>query len=680
MIHSIFISEPRMHRFLKHLLPLLILAIYCQSAAWASPANEELKNQSTAQIEARLAEIDTELAQLPQFTPRSGAGNIGWISTPARDPSHSEWVEVELPTNSLIDQIILVPILWNDADTGPQADGLPAEFEVIAGNEGDTEGTVLARFSPEDQFLPRVAPMIIRFPSMQASWVKVRATQLSACARNGKYVFSLAEVMVFDGAQNVAQQQPVRTSSVVARGLIPSIYKDSLTDGFTPFLMNTPGVQSNPFLARFPEDVPFSFIIDLGASYPIDAIRFHSVDVGEHFPNIYQLNYGIPQHLLIEGAEQADFSDAQQLLEYQPKSIYDAGPIIARNVPQSICRYIRLTVPLPYKELEVSASKRCVVGMAELEVISQGKNVAQGKTIRFPPAPQRMFMSHQQSITDGHNHFGTILPVKEWMEQLTRRHDLERERPLIAAELNQRYERQQVNLHRMIWVAALLTVCIVGSILIGRVLRQRAVLELRERITADLHDELSANLHGIGLLSDMAKDKITEQNTLNDILDRIRQLTERSGHAARHCGNLLEAQNLCDDLLEEMRRTSARLLADTNHEIHIKGEDAIARLSPHQRIGLFLFYKECLTNTIRHSNATQITTRLEADGKGLQMIISDQGQGTTEIPPSLQRRAKLLRATLQVEVPPAGGTQITLRLRSPIWPLTLRRHLKQRTQ
>lgn len=629
-----------------------------------------IQEKTTRELETRLAEIDAELIRLAQFTPRSGAGNIGWISKPAQGPDQPEWAEVQLPPNTKIDQIVLVPILWNDADKGPQADGFPSAFEIVVGSEDEPDGRVIASFDPEDEILPRVAPIAIDTPAIPATWLRIQSKQLSACARDGRYAFSLAEIMVFDGAHNVALKQPTRVSSVIARGLIPSIYKDSLTDGFTPFLMDAEGPQSNPHLSNFADGDTYSFIIDLGADYPIDEVHYHSLDVSEHFPQIYQVDYGFPLHLIVEAALQPDFSDAVTLLDYQRSSVYETGPILVRNTPRTLSRYIRLSVPEPYQAAVLPKQHRNVVGLSELELIADGTNVALGKKVIFPNQRRGNIYPLKPSITDGDNHFGIILPIREWMQQLVRRHELERERPLVADELSQRYIRQQIKLRRMIWLAALLAIGIAFTVLIERFLRQRAFLKARERIAANLHDELSANIHAIGLLSDMAKDKADEQSGLVPVLDRIRQLTERSGRAARHCAKRLEARYLCDDLIDEMQHAADQILVGAQHNSHIEGEAFLDQFSAKKRSDLFLFYKECLTNIIRHSGATEVNTVLSITELGqLHLSVADNGKGISKTPPSLKRRARLLRAKVQTERTRAGGTQIKLSLRYRRGPL-----------
>jgi signal transduction histidine kinase len=113
----------------------------------------------------------------------------------------------------------------------------------------------------------------------------------------------------------------------------------------------------------------------------------------------------------------------------------------------------------------------------------------------------------------------------------------------------------------------LLVLFAVVIVLVDRILRQRAILQIRKRIAADLHDELGADLHAIGLMSDLARAASSTPEKLDGFLLRLRALTERAGTAARHCTNMIEAKGLYEDLVQEMRRTSARIMADLEHEI-----------------------------------------------------------------------------------------------------------------
>lgn len=201
-------------------------------------------------------------------------------------------------------------------------------------------------------------------------------------------------------------------------------------------------------------------------------------------------------------------------------------------------------------------------------------------------------------------------------------------------------------------------------VLVNRIRQQRAIEQTRKRIAADLHDELGADLHAIGLLSDLAQVALTAPERLGDLLQRMRSLSERTGKAARHCTNMLEAKDLYGDLVDDMRHASNRILADLEHEIEFEGETKLRQLNPRKRVDLLLFYQESLINIIRHSGATRAHTRLSAADGQIYLTVSDNGRGLNgQVPPSLKRRARLLGADVEAGSLGSDGARIVLRLK-----------------
>ena len=151
---------------------------------------------------------------------------------------------------------------------------------------------------------------------------------------------------------------------------------------------------------------------------------------------------------------------------------------------------------------------------------------------------------------------------------------------------------------------------------------------------------------------------------MDDLLRRMRSLSERTGQAARHCTNLLEAEDLHDDLVNDVRRAATRILADLEHHIEFTGEAELRRLSPRKRIDLLLFYQESLINIIRHSGATCARTRLTALEGAITLEVTDNGRGLDgRVPASLKRRARLLGADVEAGSSEGKGARIVLRLK-----------------
>jgi signal transduction histidine kinase len=643
---------------------LLIRLLAGSLAALTCSAHALPEHLSTTELEQRLEAIDNELNQLARFNPRSGTGSIGYRSPKHPNADQLEWVQVELEQPTPIDQIVLVPAIWRDTERGYQADGFPVNFRILSGTEPNSEGTVIASFSEKDLLLPRIAPLVVSCTTT-ASWVRVEATKLSARQFDGQFNLELAELLIFSGEENVAINRPLTLSSA-NRHLEPALLfgrrKEFLVDGFVPYQMDTgQGDKTVAFFNGTSPNVSPSVTIDLQAIVPLSRIHLHTVEQSDTAPQSTISGFGLPEHLIVEGANRADFSDAVRLMEYRKASIYDIGPIIVHSFPETPCRYVRLTALEPFL---IHGDNRAwaKLGFAEIELFSRGKNVALGK----PASAEQLLVNRPCSLlTDGNNFYGRILSTREWMAQLARRHELKRERPLLAAELNQRYTQQKTMLRRMIWLATLLLVGIGFIILINRSLRQRAIHHTRQQIAADLHDELGANLHAIGLLSDFVRREKENPELLDTLMHRMRSLTERTAAATKYCTNMLESKGLYDNLAEDMRRTATRITTDHQHDLSFKEEVRLQDISPRRRIDLFLFYKECLTNIIRHAEATQITTHLIAAETKVTLTITDNGHGLNgEVPASLKRRARLLKSTLTTESLPDGGTRITLQFKT----------------
>ena len=69
----------------------------------------------------------------------------------------------------------------------------------------------------------------------------------------------------------------------------------------------------------------------------------------------------------------------------------------------------------------------------------------------------------------------------------------------------------------------------------------------------------------------------------------------------------------------------------------------------------------------RHSGATKVFSKLSANDKGIQVSITDNGHGLQNIngnpvPPSIKRRANLLRGQVSIEHPDRGGLRVILKL------------------
>lgn len=647
-------------------LPYCIIAVLSSLLSVLALSGEtttQLKARSIPELEARLVEIDTRLDQLAEFSFQTGIGSNGNRSASYLDPNHTECFLVELDGYQTIDQITLLPHLVKDSQQGVTADGFPAELQIIAGTQAHPKGELVKQFRSKD-VKKHIAPYTFLTPGLQASWIRIEATELSPRAWDQQYNFQLSEILIFEGNHNHALASKV-TSSSRSRGYDSSRAGRYLVDGFMPYSMNPAvGEQSIAFRVVQRESMPkpATLTFDLGAAYPLDRIHLHRIELSNNIPPTKDFDYGLPRRLLIEGSNQADFSDSVQLLDLRIQNAYDTGPIIMHDLQQATCQFIRLSILEPFID-KLMPEPTYAFGFAEIELFSQQKNVLYKKT----PALNFKYFSQNRplsKLTDGHNFYGKILPIREWLEQLEERYQLETERPLIRAELDRRYTQQAVTLRRMSWLAMFLTTGIVVIILVDRILRLREITRIRERFAADLHDDLGASLHTIGLLGDIALASIQSPERLKTALTRSRELTKRTGAVIRHCTDL-QSQGRLEDLERDIARIAERMLVNIDYELSVQGKDALNKLKPRLKMDLFLFVKESLTNIIKHSSADKVSIMITAIHNKIEIKIQDNGRGlpadeTPSVPPSLKRRARVMHASVSITQSDGFATVIHL--------------------
>lgn len=655
----------------------ILAFLFCISLCTAGAAAEDTSKpdeMSLAELEEYQLELQSELNSLAKKNLSRNIGSLGYCSLYSKVARGREWVEIDLGKAIDINEIILIPTIRRDPLKGSVSDGFPEAFEIQAYQSDDDSFEVIAKYSMTHSDSPNIYPIIIPIRGVKASRIRVVATQLGESqlwSADSTKSFQLAEIMIFNGEENVALHCPVSASSPVDDDINWS--KNFLVDGNLPYLMDSAYGELSLSMARLiNKNHRESITIDLGQETLVSRLRIHTEDKSNTVPQIHIDYNGLPTRFILEGSSDADFLDSQLLLEVSIKSSTEIGPIMEWAFEEKSCRYIRLTAmdDIDGLELFTDHPNKKRIGFSEIEILSRGKNVSLGKKVTAT-----FQVNHPKAnlvnLTDGRNIYGNILPIRQWLGELSRRHTLETELPLIEAEITIRYAKQK---RLLAWAVGLASLLILGVGLLainGRRSLKIQEAQIRGRIAANLHDELGANLHAIGLLGDLAKEAVNDPDDLIDTVERIRGLTKRTGKSAYRCANMLESKGFCDDLIADIKEESRALLGDIQYTFICEEEAAWNTLKRRTRIDLLLFYKECLANIIRHSGATCVEVKLTVEKKGILMRITDNGKGLDgHLPKSLARRARLLGATFHAEsFDSRQGAVITLALKSRKWKL-----------
>lgn len=615
---------------------------------------------------AELERKEERLRGLAEYNFRGEVGAIGYRSRPHASVEQEQWVEIIFDQPYIIDQVVLAPTIRRDSKEGLQADGFPEKFEVLI---TDTEGKItrMQRDHAEESFLPRIAPLVLPLETpCRATSVKILAHRLGQIGWNDDYCLALSEVMIFSQDKNVALHQRVRSSERQPTAVTPTSRDLSyLTDGHLPYSMDAAsGERSIAYLSGHEIGHVQEWELDLGEEAVIDTVRFHRIELNDTVPQSEAGDYAVPHKISLIGSATADFSTPITLLaEREIRSIYEIGPIMSYRLRGKGTRYLRFRFVSNSIELDYG-SRLGVIGFAEIELLREGENLALGKTFQRRGDDPLSALEKRRSVhalTDGRNFYGEILPLRQWIEELAMRHELEQEIPIIEQDVMRSYTRQK----RLVGVGGtVLGVGILLSWFFSWWIPRRERRRFKERFAADIHDELGANLHTISFISDQLENKALSHEDILRIKGKIRHVAERAGRAVYHMSGVLEDGDLYRGLIDDMGRAVERILSTHDHQMHVEGQDLLKTIPKKLQVDLLLFYQECLVNIGRHSDAEKFETTLQVAPRKIILQIRDFGSEITGVPPtlskSLLRRARVLGGKVEMKTPEGGGISVRL--------------------
>ena len=210
----------------------------------------------------------------------------------------------------------------------------------------------------------------------------------------------------------------------------------------------------------------------------------------------------------------------------------------------------------------------------------------------------------------------------------------------------------------------------------------RRLIELervRTRIATDLHDDIGASLSKIAILSDVAGQELS---TMRDspVAAPLAQIADTSRDCVDAMSDIVWAVNPqrdhLSDLTQRMRRFAEDLLdaRDIDFTIRSSLDDKDVALGADLRREVYLIFKECINNLVKHSDCSEAIVVFSVSGPWLLVSISDNGKGFEPASngsspgmgghglASMRRRAHALGGSLQIDSGISRGTNVTLRV------------------
>lgn len=189
-----------------------------------------------------------------------------------------------------------------------------------------------------------------------------------------------------------------------------------------------------------------------------------------------------------------------------------------------------------------------------------------------------------------------------------------------------------------------------------------AVLEERQRIACELHDGVAQELAYLARNLESLDGGADE-----DGVDRLRRSVERAR---------LESRRVISAGATPSARAFEVVLAEAVTEVteryHVKLDLNLTsdiRLSVPRREAFVRIACEAVANAARHSGADRVVLRLERDGSGVRLRVSDEGHGFDAADPGggfgltlMRKRAHSVGAELAVSSVPGHGSQVEVTL------------------
>lgn len=524
-------------------------------------------------------------------------------------------------------------------------------------SSGYKQKTVLVDHSQQDFPNPGIAPVAFSLPhGTRAKKIRIHATRLqreNSWRRNESvHNLTLNEVLIFDGAQNVALN--CRTRSADAENFPLMFGSRFAVDGYSYFPPIDPSQVSSPDQESI-QGSPTLFF-DLGQERILSEIHFYPVDRSPQFSHLYAMAVGFPGKITLRVSNHPDPQTAQTILQARPVHQIGSSPLMRQFHPTS-ARYVWIEMSKGQHDPRTGDH---ALGLAEIQLFENGHNILSG----IHPLRADAERNKLRHLTDGLTSSGLIMPQKEWILKLHQRAQLELQEQELRILQQQRTEKQHRLLRRLqtLLIAATLAALIVTLIIRNR--HRSKLQQLREKIGASLHDEVGANLSSIALSSELlTHSRQLDSPQAQEIVHDITRVAQETATEIRLLSRFLEKKGVESNLIAQLQRIERQMLPGIQTHSDFKEAEPFNALPATDKWELVLFFKEALHNIVKHANASRVEIHTHADAQNLHLQITDNGHGLPENlphPTHLSKRAKNLNAQLSFHTPRNGGTVLKL--------------------
>lgn len=177
--------------------------------------------------------------------------------------------------------------------------------------------------------------------------------------------------------------------------------------------------------------------------------------------------------------------------------------------------------------------------------------------------------------------------------------------------------------------AALLIGFLIYSLYRYRVAQLLKLERVRTRIATDLHDDIGSSLSQIAILSEVVRQKVGD----NGANEPLKMIADTSREMVDSMSDIVWAINPnkdhLSDLIQRMRRFASDILdaKDIAYRFYLDDKHRDVTLGTDIRREIYLMFKECVNNLVKHAEATRVEMSVQIENDSLVVKIKDNGKG-----------------------------------------------------
>ena len=196
----------------------------------------------------------------------------------------------------------------------------------------------------------------------------------------------------------------------------------------------------------------------------------------------------------------------------------------------------------------------------------------------------------------------------------------------------------------------------------------RQVNKIRQQLSSNLHDDVGSVLSGVAYQMELLEYSVEDENK-----PLVQNIASSSRKAMSKMRDVVWAINSntkqLNDLFDRMNEFAEELLTPLNIQYQFEKSESLQSLELPGEVlhSILMIYKEFLTNSVKHAQATNINCKMSKQGKALFIDLKDNGigfsntkQNTGQGLKNMNARSTAMNGTLKMLHNDGFGIQVTI--------------------